>query len=250
MRMSLRRTSSALCSVALAIVEPASRTGASVATGVTAPVRPTCRAMPVSTVVSLLRRELEGDRPPRELRRVPRRVAQRELVSSLMTTPSVSKVELPARLAPSIAEGDTRIEALEPFPMRLDGNAHALNWRRDISCVCRSRHVADHLVGPEAQAASRDEPRIQIAHGPGGRVSSGWRTAARPLFPFPIHAVEGLSGQVHSHRAPRSRPPARPAARAAPRGWLGRLTSRLRRALHRRASRRAPAGRPHRSAPC
>ena len=44
-RMSFRATSSALWRVALAMVDPASRTGSSTATGVTAPVRPTCRAM-------------------------------------------------------------------------------------------------------------------------------------------------------------------------------------------------------------
>ena len=50
-RTSLRATSSWLCSVALVTVTPPTNTGASRATGVTAPVRPTCTSI-ASTVVS------------------------------------------------------------------------------------------------------------------------------------------------------------------------------------------------------
>ena len=49
-RMSLRAISSALCSVARATVEPASRTGSSSATGVITPVRPTCMLIERRTV--------------------------------------------------------------------------------------------------------------------------------------------------------------------------------------------------------
>jgi hypothetical protein len=50
-RTSLRRASSSLCSVALVTVTPPTNTGASLATGVSLPVRPTWTSMP-STVVS------------------------------------------------------------------------------------------------------------------------------------------------------------------------------------------------------
>ena len=50
-RTSLRRASSSLCSVALVTVTPPTNTGASLATGVSLPVRPTCTSM-ASTVVS------------------------------------------------------------------------------------------------------------------------------------------------------------------------------------------------------
>jgi hypothetical protein len=50
-RTSLRATSSALCRVARAIVEPATSTGSNDASGVSAPVRPTCTEMSRSTVV-------------------------------------------------------------------------------------------------------------------------------------------------------------------------------------------------------
>ena len=50
-RTSLRCTSSKLCSVARATVEPATTTGTSSATGVSAPVRPTCTVMSRRSVV-------------------------------------------------------------------------------------------------------------------------------------------------------------------------------------------------------
>ena len=50
-RTSLRSTSSSLCSVARATVEPATRTGSSSATGVSLPVRPT--ATSISSIVTV-----------------------------------------------------------------------------------------------------------------------------------------------------------------------------------------------------
>ena len=50
MRMSLRRISSSLCSVARATVEPCTKTGSSSATGVSTPVRPTWTVMAFNTV--------------------------------------------------------------------------------------------------------------------------------------------------------------------------------------------------------
>ena len=52
MRTSLRRISSSLCSVALVTVTPPTNTGLSRATGVMAPVRPTCTSMSSSVVVA------------------------------------------------------------------------------------------------------------------------------------------------------------------------------------------------------
>ena len=49
-RMSLRAISSALCRVAFSTTTPPTVTGVRRATGVTAPVRPTCRSMAMSTV--------------------------------------------------------------------------------------------------------------------------------------------------------------------------------------------------------
>ena len=50
-RTSLRSTSSSLCSVARATVDPATSTGSISATGVSLPVRPTCTVMSRKSVV-------------------------------------------------------------------------------------------------------------------------------------------------------------------------------------------------------
>ena len=50
MRTSLRRISSSLCNVAFVIVTPPTNTGARRATGVKAPVRPTCISIPCTIV--------------------------------------------------------------------------------------------------------------------------------------------------------------------------------------------------------
>ena len=52
MRTSLRRISSSLCRVALVTVTPPTNTGLSRATGVIAPVRPTCTSMSSNVVVA------------------------------------------------------------------------------------------------------------------------------------------------------------------------------------------------------
>ena len=64
-RTSLRRASSSLCSVALVTVTPPTNTGASLATGVSLPVRPTCTSMPSTVVHLLLRRVLVRHGPAR-----------------------------------------------------------------------------------------------------------------------------------------------------------------------------------------
>ena len=58
-------TSSSLCSVALVTVTPPTNTGSSRATGVIAPVRPTCTSMPSDLGRHLLGRKLVRDRPAR-----------------------------------------------------------------------------------------------------------------------------------------------------------------------------------------
>ena len=53
MRRSLRWISSSLCRVARLTVVPSKKTGSNSATGVTAPVRPTCRVMSFKRVSAL-----------------------------------------------------------------------------------------------------------------------------------------------------------------------------------------------------
>ncbi len=68
MRISLRRISSSLCSVARLTTEPASSTGSIIATGVSAPVRPTCTINIADGGFRLLRRIFIGDGPARAAR--------------------------------------------------------------------------------------------------------------------------------------------------------------------------------------
>ena len=119
-RMSLRAMSSALCSVAIETVEPATNTGSSTANGVTAPVRPTLTAICLQQRRLLLRRKLERDRPARELARRARAARRCSSASTLMTTPSVSKSSAAALLGPLAAERDQRVDAGAAPPVRLD----------------------------------------------------------------------------------------------------------------------------------
>ena len=88
-RMSLRRISSSLWRVALVTVTPATLTGRSLATGVSAPVRPTWTSMASSSVISSWAGNFWAiaQRGARETN--PRRRC-RAMSSTLKTTPSMS----------------------------------------------------------------------------------------------------------------------------------------------------------------
>ena len=70
-RTSLRCSSSMLCSVALATVAPPTNTGSSRATGVSAPVRPTCHSIARTRVISSSAGKLVRNRPARRTRDEP-----------------------------------------------------------------------------------------------------------------------------------------------------------------------------------
>ena len=78
-----------LCSVARAMVEPATVTGSNSATGVSTPVRATWMRISRRTVVFLLGRELERDRPARARAVKPSSSCWAKL-STFTTTPSMS----------------------------------------------------------------------------------------------------------------------------------------------------------------
>ena len=151
-RMSLRAMSSALCSVAIEIVEPARKTGSSTAYGVTAPVRPTLTSIFAATVVRLLRGELERRRPARKLRGRAEPFAQREVVHLDDDAVGV-EVERPALLGPLVAEGDHLVDAVAARPVRFDRQppcAHRRRaCRRDAAppSDCRRPASADSRAG-------------------------------------------------------------------------------------------------------
>ncbi len=85
----LRSTSRALCSVASATVEPATRTGSRTANGVTRPVRPTLTSMSSSLVFTSSGGYLKAI-AQRGARLVEPRRPWMETGSTLTTTPSIS----------------------------------------------------------------------------------------------------------------------------------------------------------------
>ena len=87
-RMSFRRNSSSLCSVARLIVLPARKTGSNSATGVSAPVRPDLNRDGFEFRLRLFGGVFVGDRPARRLDVAP--IFSRNAKEfSLMTAPSV-----------------------------------------------------------------------------------------------------------------------------------------------------------------
>ena len=109
MRMSLRRTSSRLCSVARATVEPATTVGVRCATGVSVPVRPTYATMSSTTRLDLLGRVLEGDRPAWRVRDHAQPALELEAVD--LDHHAVSAVrQVVARLLPALDEIDHTVD--------------------------------------------------------------------------------------------------------------------------------------------
>ena len=104
-RTSLRATSSALCSVAIEIVLPASLTGSSTAYGVTAPVRPTFTSIAFSVVVACCAGNLNAVAQRGNFAVAPS-VSRSARSSTLMTTPSVSNSSA-CRLSPHSAQNAT-----------------------------------------------------------------------------------------------------------------------------------------------
>ena len=88
-RMSLRRSSSSLWSVARATMAPPSRTGSTSATGVSRPVRPTEAQMRVTRVASSCGGYLKATAQRGVLEAAPRR-RRRSRSSTFTTMPSVS----------------------------------------------------------------------------------------------------------------------------------------------------------------
>ena len=103
MRRSRRRISSSLCSVTLVTVVPPTNTGSRRATGVIAPVRPTCTSIAMQPRGHFFRREFVRDRPARLARPEPQRTLQLEAVDLVDDA-----VDLERQIAAPVA--DFRVE--------------------------------------------------------------------------------------------------------------------------------------------
>ena len=203
-RRSLRAMSSALCSVAIEIVEPARNTGSSTAYGVTAPVRPTLTSILRSVGRRLLRRELERRRPARELRGRPEPFAQREVVH--LDDDAVG-VELERRGASRPTPGRRRSTASTPAQARQCGSTGSPHARIavSISHACRLRRssrrsapeLGHDLIGERRQPALRDERRIEVAHRAGGGVARVGEQRLAGLLALAVRPLERRPRQEH-----------------------------------------------------
>ena len=131
-RMSFRAMSSALWSVAIETVEPAMNTGSSMANGVTAPVRPTFTSIFLRKRRLLLGRELERDRPARELAGRPEEPALGELIDLDHHAVGIELERAPL-LRPFVAEVHQRVDAGAAPPVRFDGQADGAQLLQRVS---------------------------------------------------------------------------------------------------------------------
>ena len=116
--------SSALCSVAIEIVEPAMNTGSSTANGVTAPVRPTLTSILLQQRRLLFGRKLERDGPPRKLAGGAERPAMLDVVDLDDDAVGV-EVERASLVPPLAAERDELVDAAAALPVPLHRQAPA-----------------------------------------------------------------------------------------------------------------------------
>ena len=130
--------SSALCSVAIEIVEPATKTGSSTANGVTAPVRPTFTAILRSLVVFCSAGNLNATAQRGNLLVVPSAL-RRSTSFTFTTTPSVSKSS--AR-RPSAHSAQNAITSSIPPQRRQCVSTGSPHDRSSVSVsACVGRHL-------------------------------------------------------------------------------------------------------------
>ena len=195
-RMSLRAMSSALCSVAIEIVEPATNTGSSTAYGVFAPVRPTFTSIRSSFVCSCCAGNLNAVAHRGNFAVVPSR--SRSARSSTLIDDAVGvELELVALLGPVVAERDDRVDALARAPVRLDRQAPRSHRAEHLGVTSACSGVAaNHLVRERRQARFDDQRRIEIPHRPGGDVARVREERLAFVLALLVDALERGARQV------------------------------------------------------
>ena len=184
-RMSLRATSCALCSVAIEIVEPARNTGSSTANGVTAPVRPTLTSIRSSRVCACCAGNLKAIAQRGNFAVAPSR-SRSARSSSLMTTPSVSNGESWRAVRPLVAERDAPRRCRRSAASAARPAAPRRAQRRRACRLCEAARgsggphpASDELIRERAQAAPRDQRRVERSASSRRRRCADSRTAAR-----------------------------------------------------------------------
>ena len=164
-RTSLRSISSWLCSVALVTVTPPTNTGASRATGVSAPVRPDLHLDASSTVVScFLRRIFVRHRPARLARDKAEFALQIEAVDLVDHAVDVERQLIAAR-GDVVVEGDQRRRA-QPGDA-LVAHRHAQCCQRIERGAVGQRRILPSLhlaqaIGKKGQRSLRGHRRIEL----------------------------------------------------------------------------------------
>ena len=142
-----RAISSSLCSVAFCTTTPPTVTGSSLATGVSAPVRPTWISMSLTTVRGLLGGEFVRDRPARRARDEAEPFLPVEPVD--LVDDAVDVVVERARAAPRCRDGmrSSLLDRTAQLGQRIGREAAALEPLR--SCrICVSAGIS--LISPQA----------------------------------------------------------------------------------------------------
>ena len=181
-RTSLARTWSRLCSVALVTVTPPTKTGSSLATGVSAPVRPTCTSMAATVLVASSAGNLCATAKRGARATKPRRSCG--LRSIHLVDDAVDVVRQPgALLADRWRSTPAVLRAPAPrCAPRRRGSGSPRDSRGPRSCrvnLGRAFGRAD-AVGVEREPPARGDARVELAQRRRRRHCGGSRTRARP----------------------------------------------------------------------
>ena len=222
-RKSLRAMSSALCSVAIETVDPATNTGSSTAYGVFAPVRPTFTSIFSSFVWTCWAGNLNAVAQRGNLAVVPSRSRKRQVIELDDHAVGV-EFELQPLVRPPVAEGD--------HLRRCRCTAGSASRPAIPSCASRPAVSAcvfsdavggtDQLIRERGEPTPPHERRIQVPHG-AGRGIPGIGEDRFPLgLAFGIDPGKRRCAERRPRRALRSGRPGHCAARAESTGSSGR----------------------------
>ena len=225
--------SSALCSVAIEIVEPARNTGSSTAYGVTAPVRPTLTSIRSSVVSPAAAGNLKAVAQRGNFAVAPSRSPQREVVDLDDDAVGVERRASRRLSAHSCAERDDRVDAVAAPPVRLDRQPPRGERRQRVGMASSAARRRRSRLGRDAPARPadrrthagprlRDERRIEIPHRAGRGVARVREQRLAGVLALAVHALERGARQVDLAADLDRGRRARRAATAESRGWSGR----------------------------
>ncbi len=176
-RMSLRRTSSRLWSVARATVEPATLTGVRCATGRERSRPADVRHDVLDERLDLLGRELEGDRPARRPADHPEPCLLVDPVD--LDDDAIGLVrEVVACLAPVLGEVDDAVDVEIGGVLRVDREAEGRKTREGRRLGRDGVAVLDQLVEPGRQLPAGRDRRVDLAERARRRCCADWHRAA------------------------------------------------------------------------